>query len=258
MKMKLVGITFKVLLSAGLLFFTAAGRSEEAEGQAPARQVIRETPTPVILVKPADLEKLSLEIRQLQDDQTIQRQENQDLQKQLIQNLDEVNARLKLQQENASAFKQKLETENFKEFQEIRQRGQDIQERLKALEKTLDSTVAQEEKQNDDLAAYGANLQAFRSRMEAALAEMKTLQQDIEKRGQRLGGMADLLSVMKKDLNDVSQEVVEIKQDIRDVTASLNSPAQSLPWWEQTLRWKYFPATATLLSVIAVGLAAAP
>jgi septal ring factor EnvC (AmiA/AmiB activator) len=129
-----------------------------------------------------------------------------------------------------------------------------------AATKDVDATAQAAKLKNlsDDLAALRQDLEGGGKKMREGLAEIAALREDLKQRQTRLDSLTELLAVMKKDVDSNSEEIVEVKQSLKGYQVAAAPQDKSAgDWWEQALEWKYLPALAVGLSVVAVGLAAA-
>jgi chromosome segregation ATPase len=110
---------------------------------------------------------------------------------------------------------------------------------------------------SDDLGALHLQAEDNAKAMKDSLADLATLREDLKQRQGKLDSLTELLTVIKKDVDDNSEEIVEVKQSLARLQQA-PTPAAMVEgdWWEAALQWKYLPALAVGLSVVAVGVAA--
>jgi chromosome segregation ATPase len=109
----------------------------------------------------------------------------------------------------------------------------------------------------DDLAALQLSTASEAKQMKDGLADIAALREDLKQRQARLDSLTDLLAVIKKDVDANSEEIVEVKQSLKNYQPLPSTPAgDTAEWWDQSLQWKYLPAVAVVLSVVAIGVAA--
>ena len=109
----------------------------------------------------------------------------------------------------------------------------------------------------DDLAGLHEQMTGNVKQMKDGLAEIAALRDDLKQRQSKLDSLTDLLTVMKKDVDNNSEEIVEVKQGLQRLEPKLaDKPLASDDWWEQGVTWKYLPAVAVALSGVAIGIAA--
>ncbi|MES2202084.1 MAG: hypothetical protein V4498_07530 [candidate division FCPU426 bacterium] len=91
-----------------------------------------------------------------------------------------------------------------------------------------------------------------------SLAKSKDLQSAIERKAERMENLLDLMSTLKRDVNDNSHEIAEVKDSLeklrKDQAQSGGKAAGE--WWDQLATWRYMPLTAAVLGAVALGLAA--
>jgi chromosome segregation ATPase len=110
-----------------------------------------------------------------------------------------------------------------------------------------------------DLSGMKAALGAIGDQVAAAAKDYAGTRADLKERTDRLQSLADLLAVLKQGQESNDEELVEVKQSLKrletppSVAASLTDGA----WWDQLLAWKYLPALATGLGIVAVGVSVA-
>ncbi len=110
---------------------------------------------------------------------------------------------------------------------------------------------------SDDLTALRLQDEVSSKVMKDGLADIAALRDDLKQRQAKLDSLTDLLAVIKKDVDDNSEEIVEVKQSLKRLEQAPSPESMvSGDWWGQALQWKYLPAVAVGLSVIAVGVAA--
>lgn len=108
---------------------------------------------------------------------------------------------------------------------------------------------------SDDLGALKLAQEGGLRQLKEGLANIAALREDLKQRQSKLEGLADLLGVIKKDVDSNSEEIVEVKQALKLYEKAPEAKADGGEWWDQVLRWKYLPAVAVGLSVVAVGVA---
>jgi DNA anti-recombination protein RmuC len=93
-----------------------------------------------------------------------------------------------------------------------------------------------------------------RDALQAALKSLESTRKELDERSAKLASLAELLGVMKKDLESNHEQLIELKQDLKPAVAA--APSASGAWHERALRWPYLPAVAVGLSLGALGVAA--
>jgi hypothetical protein len=220
----LLGITLaKALLLAGLSLFLAV--SVMADDQTiPSRQIVAEisptpnpTATPLPSVRPEELK--AAEAR-LEDAIAVSNQKNLD-----------TNESLK---------------------KELAALGEEIQSLFKA-QADLGALIS---KQAGDFKNLEDNQVASNAKLDMGLQKVEDVRAEIEKKGERMENLLDLLNTLKRDLNDDSQEIADLKGDMEKVKALLQTSTDAQDWWTQIVTWRYLPLTAAVLGVVAVSIAA--
>jgi chromosome segregation ATPase len=100
------------------------------------------------------------------------------------------------------------------------------------------------------LAALKQDLAANEDNLAEGLKELKSTQAALAK----VDSMDELLGMVKRDEENNDEELVEVKQSLQNMEPAPSS--QNAAWWDNVASWKYLPATATVLSVVAVCVAA--
>ena len=141
----------------------------------------------------------------------------------------------------------------------------DLDKRLKALADDASARDVDAAGQGAKLKSLAEGQDTLRLQSEAnaktmrdGLADIAALREDLKQRQAKLDSLTDLLTVMKRDVDSNSEEIVEVKQGLKQAAQQAPAPSVSAgdDWWDQALEWKYLPAVAVGLSVIAVGVAA--
>ena len=110
---------------------------------------------------------------------------------------------------------------------------------------------------SEDMGSLKLLQESSMKQMKDGLAEVAALRDDLKQRQAMLASLTDLLNVIKKDVDSNSEEIVEVKQALKLYEKAPEKKAEDEgEWWDQALRWKYLPAVAVTLSVVAVSLAA--
>jgi chromosome segregation ATPase len=167
----------------------------------------------------------------------------------------ELQAELKLQSQSSKGLDSSLAGLTVS-LADLDKRVSALSQGAAAKEVDAASQAATLKKLGEDLAGLRNDLEGGAKQMRDGLAEIATLREDLKQRQARLDSLSDLLQVMKKDLDGNSEEIVELKQSVKRLEAAPAGPGAP-EWWEQALTWKYLPAVAVGLSLVAVGLAAA-
>jgi len=100
------------------------------------------------------------------------------------------------------------------------------------------------------LAALKQDLAANEERLAAGLTALKSTQAALAK----VDSMDELLGMVKRDEENNDEELVEVKQAVQRLEPAPSS--ENAAWWDSAASWKYLPAVATGLGVIAVCVAA--
>ncbi|HTB22267.1 MAG TPA: hypothetical protein VK914_06140 [bacterium] len=101
-----------------------------------------------------------------------------------------------------------------------------------------------------DLAALKKELANNTEALASGLKELKATRESLA----RLDSLAELLGMVKRDEESNDEELVEMKQTLQSLEPSPSSP--NAAWWDAVLSWKYLPAVATGIGVVALGVAA--
>lgn len=211
---------------AGLSFF--AGLLPAADGIGPAEEAppvrrIAPSPTPQPVVRPADLDAAEKSLKQgIQE--AVKRSEEADL-----------------------AIKKNLEG--------LRQDVEEIGRKVEKLGKLQGDQQVLLDRQAKETSAYVELLDALKLDVAKTLKKAEEARADVERKGEKMEGLLDLASTLKRDLNDNSHEIVELKAALEKVKARQGVPEDEPEWYDKVLRWRYLPATAAALSVIAIGVA---
>jgi hypothetical protein len=80
------------------------------------------------------------------------------------------------------------------------------------------------------------------------------LAQSLEIKGEKMSGLLDGVSTLKRDLRDLNADLVELKADVKALSAAQSAQGDD-SWWSQAAKWPYLPAFAALLSAVALGVA---
>lgn len=154
--------------------------------------------------------------------------------------------------------------------------AQGVEQRLTAAEGSLASVVVKLQALDEAQAKAAVSAAAQQTRLDGGLAEVDALKTalgaaqdqitgaakdyaatrvEMGQRSEKLQGLVDLLDVLKKGLDSDDEELVEVKLALKRLEpkpapdASLTNAA----WWNGILTWKYLPALATGLGIVAVG-----
>jgi chromosome segregation ATPase len=110
--------------------------------------------------------------------------------------------------------------------------------------------ASQQQASAREIEALKQDVAANQDSLDAGLKELKATQDSLT----RLDSMEDLLGMVKRDVESNDEELVEVKQSLKRLEAPPSS--ENAQWWDQMASWKYLPAVATGLGVVAVGIAA--
>jgi chromosome segregation ATPase len=142
-----------------------------------------------------------------------------------------------------------------------RQRLDELTRRLQALDQAQarsGSEAAARDSRLDAMARAQGELrlqqEQDRDALEAALKSLESTRKELDARSIKLASLAELLGVMKKDLESNHEQLIELKQDLKPAAAV--APSAAGTWYERALRWPYLPAVAVGLSLGALGVAA--
>lgn len=213
------GLRSQALLCAGLFLLTAgasAAMPEEAPARRPVEAVATPAPTPTPLVSLEDFRRLEQSVSRLSLESA---------------------GLAKKAEEAASAVQQGL----GKELHQLDEQVQKLQ-KWQAVQVPEFKTLAQ-------------TFDDARKSLDEGLKKVEEVRQSIERKGQMMEGLLDLLSTLKRDVNDNSREIAVLKQELSRLNASVAPQAEEGDWWEAVARWRYLPLTATILSGLAVGVA---
>jgi chromosome segregation ATPase len=100
------------------------------------------------------------------------------------------------------------------------------------------------------LAALKQDLAANEDKLAEGLKELRSTQAALAK----VDSMDELLGMVKRDEESNDEELVEVKQTLQGMEPAPTS--ENASWWESVASWKYLPAVATGLAIVAVGVAA--
>lgn len=244
-------------LLAGLLLFqplAALGAAAASEEEAAPVRRIAPSATPVPVASQAELDKL----KQALDAISAKQEERHDAQARSLsrsaQELTEARELLRSLQGGQARAQSALDG--------AKQRLEDLGSRLQSLEqlraKEGEASAARDTRLDDAIKAQAQlRLQAQEDRdaLKEAFKALKDTQSKLDERSVKLASLTDLLSVIKRDVDQDHEELVELKQTIKALEPKAAEQG-SLAWWDQALRWPYLPAVAVGLSAVAVGLAA--
>ncbi len=136
----------------------------------------------------------------------------------------------------------------------------------------LEDLSAAESRWKGELASLSVQVRALEERISStarasesaaqaatdSLSKSKDLQSAIERKAERMENLLDLMSTLKRDVNDNSHEIAEVKDSLeklrKDQAQSGGKAAGE--WWDQLATWRYMPLTAAVLGAVALGLAA--
>ena len=245
-------------MAAGLLIFAAVLR---ADGLVPGRSVappgdgqsLSQTSAPALA---ADLDDQD---RRLRDEDSRLREQDGRIQDEALRlsrtarSLDELSAALSA----GTAAQERLSTV----LEGLRQRVESLELKLRFVDeeqgKAAVTAAAGETRLgglDKDLAALKLELRAQGDSLAAGLKELEETRGALAK----LDTQEELLAMLKKDTQTNDEELVEVKQGLKRLEPQ--SPAEdgagNAAWWEGVAGWKYLPAVATGLGVVALGVAA--
>jgi hypothetical protein len=239
----------RALLLAGLFLFRslpAAEAAPPARSVAPAPTAVVAIPTPE--VRAADLKALREQAEARLDEQARQVSRTAALLDQLQGDIRQMGVTVKNQDSTLGS------TGNI---------VQSLDRTLVELGRDLAAESSERKLQGAQVRDLSLGLKGLRDEMDLSarqmregLADITALREDLKSRQSRLDSLTDLLAVMKRDLESNSEEIVEVKQALKALQAPKAPEAASGEWWDQLAGWKYLPAVAVTLSVVAVGMAA--
>ena len=110
---------------------------------------------------------------------------------------------------------------------------------------------------SDEMVALRTESEGGSKQLRESLAEIAALRGDLKQRQAKLDSLTDLLTIMKKDVDNNNEEIVEVKQALKGYqTLTAPQDKSASDWWEDVLGWKYLPVLAVGFSAVALGLAA--
>jgi len=110
--------------------------------------------------------------------------------------------------------------------------------------------VVQQEAFSKDLLALKRDLAVNQDSLSAGLKTLNSTQVALS----RLDSMDELLALVKKDVDSNDEELVEVKQTLQRLEPAPSS--DNAAWWDSVISYKYLPAVATGLAIVALGVAA--
>jgi hypothetical protein len=153
---------------------------------------------------------------------------------------------------NAKA-QERLETS----LEGLRERVESLERKSLSLDEAQAATAvsaasgsAQELVLAQGLAALKQDLAANEENLAAGLKQLKSTQAALAK----VDSMDELLGMVKRDEENNDEELVDVKQEVQRLEPAPTS--ESAAWWDTAASWKYLPAVATGLGVVAVCVAA--
>jgi chromosome segregation ATPase len=176
------------------------------------------------------------------------------------------------QQRAAFEAGQKDQKQLREDLLETRKKLTDAEARIKALEsanaeaqdaaKRKESTQsldfkdlkARQEKLEGDVGGLADSMEATVKKAAESLKQMETVQVDFKAKRDRLDGISDLLSALRKDTVDNSQDIVELKRQVKALGGS-NAEEPQASGMDAYLKWPYLPVLATVLAGVALALA---
>ncbi len=150
--------------------------------------------------------------------------------------------------------------EDFKRLEQdaagLHSAQQGMKKDLGGLEEQVQKLAKWQSEQAPQIKTLSQIFEETRQDLSAGLKKVEEVRQSIERKGEVMQGLLDLLSTLKRDVNDNSHEIALIKQDLDKLRASLKAPPESMGPLEKLARWPYMPLAAAVLSGIAIGVAA--
>lgn len=238
---------------AGLVFFTVPLHAEDPPpGRHPAPSAGSGQ-----AISSADLQALkdSVESAARQHDERLQ--ETARRLSRVAASVDEGAASLKAADEAQSRLQSAVEG--------LRSRLDSVEKKAQNLDEAAGRAAVGTQAQDTRLSAFAKDLSGLkqelsgsRESLDVGMKEFAATKAELKERSAKLESLSDLLSVMKRDVENNNEELVEVKQSLKRLEAApvAGADADNAAWWDQALRWKYLPAVATGLSVVAVGVAA--
>lgn len=99
-----------------------------------------------------------------------------------------------------------------------------------------------------EVGALRKQLDDGKQRLDAGLKELDTVREGLG----RVDGLEEITGMLKKDLETDEEEIVEAKQALKRLEPPPADGPGNAAWWDGIATWKYLPALAAGLSVIAV------
>jgi chromosome segregation ATPase len=137
-------------------------------------------------------------------------------------------------------------------LQEEQGRNADMNKALDSMRAQLEGLGKAQQDQAMSLSTSAGKLDDLDQKLEQSLQKVEDVRSDIEHKGERMENLLDLIDTVKRDLNDDSKEIAELKEETARLNGLVKTPSDETPWWDQLADWRYLPATATLLGVIAI------
>lgn len=242
-------------LAAGLLFLAAIPSAAVADGEAPppARSV-----APAGSASPSSVQINGLRDKVAALDSRAQSQQD---------GLDDQARRV-----SAAAAAVAEQAASLRDLTAVQAR---LEQRLAAAEQALSQAQARLQSLDEGEAKAGVALGAESARVDALAPQLAAFKQELsnaqdslqasakdyaatratlEERSSKLDSLSELLGVLRQGLQTDDEELVEVKQALKRLEPKeTDASLDNLAWWDQLLTWKYLPAVATGLGIIAVG-----
>ena len=198
--------------------------AEESLGEAPTRRIISAvsptpypTATPPPSVRPEELAKMAASLRLNMDTVSKHAEEG------LASSLARLNA---MDNEIAALSKAQLE------------QGAEPADERKGLGALTDAMEANQKKSED------------------SLKKVQDISDDLQRKGERMESVLDLMNTLKRDVNDNAHEIADIKSELEKIEERTRVKSDNSDWWDQVVSWHYLPLTAVILGAVAIGVAA--
>jgi hypothetical protein len=131
-----------------------------------------------------------------------------------------------------------------------------IREKVQALAIAQGEAGLRLERQSKDALGFSEQLELSQKKLGDGLKKVEEVRLNLEGKGSRMEGLLDLVNTLKRDVNDNSHQIAELKRDIEALKTSSQAPADPEDWWGQLNSWRYLPLVATVISGVAIGMAA--
>jgi len=131
-------------------------------------------------------------------------------------------------------------------------KSQSLQETQSKAAVSAEAGLARFDELRKDLDTLKADLANSQDSLASGLKEL----QDTRGALSKLDSLQELMTMLKRDMDNDDEELVEVKQSLKRLEPSPSDGPGNAAWWDGLAGWKYLPALATGLSVIAVGVAA--